>query len=252
MSPIRRARTTSPPNPSAGNLRTFRKRLLDWYAKSGRSLPWREPAAGPYERVVTEVLLQRTRAETVAAFYNRFFTEFPYWTELAKASTRQLRTFLKPIGLWRLRAKSLRRLAAGVLQLGCELPLERAELEKLPAVGQYVASATLLFYHGYAEPLLDGGMARVFERHFGPRSLADIRYDPYLQRLARRVIRGSRPIDINWAVLDLAALVCRPSKPQCDLCPVVRTCQYAASGRPNLKSKAAAVSPSRRPYRVRT
>ena len=220
--------------PPATDLRSFRRRLLRWYGQRGRALPWRSPTAAPYERVVAEVLLQRTRAETVAAFYGRFFEKFPHWTDLANASTRQLRSFLKPIGLWRRRATSLQKFASGVLQLGGELPPHRGELEKLPAVGQYVASAVLLFYHGRAEPLLDAGMARVIERHFGPRALADIRYDPYLQDLSRRLMRGRRPIDVNWALLDLAALVCKTSKPQCDICPVAQTCRFALERSPRM------------------
>lgn len=82
-----------------------------------------------------------------------------------------------------------------------------------------------------AEPLLDAGMASVIERHFGPRALADIRDDPYLQRLSRRLIRSRRPIEVNWALLDLAALVCKSAKPHCDRCPVGVSLRYAAQRR---------------------
>ncbi len=210
-------------------IRAFRQRLMKWYDSVGRSLPWRFANAGPYERVVTEVLLQRTRAETVATFYERFFATFPDWPQLAAASPKQLRSFLKPIGLWRRRATSLHKLANAVLEVGKILPKDRMQLETLPAVGQYVASAALLFYHNKPEPLLDAGMARVLERHFGDRVLADIRYDPYLQRLSRRVVKSSRSAEVNWAILDLAALVCKTSNPLCASCPVQATCEF---GRP--------------------
>lgn len=212
-------------------IRAFRRRILSWYRRAGRDFPWRASDAEPYARVVAEVLLQRTRAETVAAFYSRFFAKFPDWGALAQATTGQLRTFLKPIGLWRRRASSLRRLALEVIRLGGELPQSRADLEKLPAVGQYVASAALLFYHAQPEPLLDSGMARVIERHFGPRTLADIRFDPYLQQLSRRLVRGQTAADMNWAVLDLAALVCKPTTPACDICPVEMSCSFRSAAR---------------------
>ena len=95
----------------------------------------------------------------------------------------------------------------------------------MPAVGQYVASAVLLFCHERPEPLIDSNMARVLERYFGSRKLADIRYDPYLQRLARDVVGSDHPTLINWAILDFAALVCTPRNPRCQKCPLNRGCQ---------------------------
>lgn len=104
-------------------------------------------------------------------------------------------------------------------------PRQRNILEGIPAVGQYVANAILLFSHGRAEPLIDTNMARVIERYFGPRNLADIRFDPYLQDVARRLVSDSDPAKVNWAVLDFAALVCLPRVPRCDVCPVKMGCK---------------------------
>lgn len=69
-------------------------------------------------------------------------------------------------------------------------------------------------------------MARVLERFFGPRQLVDIRYDPYLQTLARQTVDPEIPQQYNWAVLDLAALVCTPRKPKCEVCPLSQRCSY--------------------------
>jgi A/G-specific adenine glycosylase len=98
-------------------------------------------------------------------------------------------------------------------------------------VGQYVANAVLLFAHGRREPLLDVNVARVLERHFGPRRLADIRYDPYLQALARMVVSSKHPAKVNWALLDLAALICRIRAPLCQECPLSATCRDYARRR---------------------
>jgi A/G-specific adenine glycosylase len=106
-------------------------------------------------------------------------------------------------------------------------PIDRRQIETLPAVGQYVASAVLLFAHGRPEPLLDANMARVLERVFQPRRLADIRYDPWLQALARILVRSEQSAQVNWAVLDVAALHYRSSKPACADCPLQRRCNYA-------------------------
>lgn len=171
--------------------------------------------------------MQRTRAAAVAGFFSDFVHRYSSWRSLAAASERQLKKYLRPIGLWRRRASGLRSLAVRMTARGGRLPRKRVELEELPGVGQYIANAVLTLCHGEREPLLDVNMARVLERYFGPRVLADIRYDAYLQRLAREVISRGDPIVTNWAVLDLAAIVCKPKRPLCASCPVVRGCLYA-------------------------
>jgi A/G-specific adenine glycosylase len=212
---------------SLKRVRIFRKSLLAWFANYGRNFPWRrDEVLSEYEIVITESLLQRTRAETVARAIGPFLTEFSDWSALAKASLGRLQEHLKPIGLWRRRADSFLRLAAIVSTLDT-LPRTRHGLEKLPGIGQYIASAILLMRDKKTEPLLDSNMARVLERFFGPRRLADIRYDPYLQALSRRVIRGPRSIVVNWAILDLAAMICLPRRPKCKHCPLSRDCLSA-------------------------
>ena len=103
----------------------------------------------------------------------------------------------------------------------------RDELESLPGVGQYIASAILTFCHNKPEPLLDVNMARVIERFFGPRELADIRYDPYLQAITGNIIQQENGKALNWAILDFSALVCKRQKPLCEKCPIVESCNYA-------------------------
>jgi A/G-specific adenine glycosylase len=213
-------------------LRAFRVLILSWFRSSGRHFPWRNPSATGYALVVSEILLQRTRAETVAGFFRRFVKRFPGWKQLALATEDELRAFLEPIGLWRRRSASLRALAAEMRGRRGLFPTTREELEALPGVGQYVASAVMVFCHGKREPLLDVNMARVLERVFSPRTLVDIRYDPWLQALARAVVNHPRAREINWAVLDLAATTCKIRNPRCETCPLVGCCRFARrSGR---------------------
>jgi A/G-specific adenine glycosylase len=177
--------------------------------------------------VVAEFLLQRTRAETVAAFFDAFIERFPSWEAMAAASLEDIGEFLKPIGLWKRRSRSLAAFAEAMVARRGVFPQTREEIQMLPGVGQYVANAILLFSAGHAEPLLDVNMARVLERVFGPRKLVDIRYDPYLQSLARQVIRGERTAEVNWAILDLAAKVCTVKHPRCPTCPLRKRCRFA-------------------------
>ena len=214
--------------PTTKAISTFQAKLFSWYRSNGRHYPWRKSSASTYVRIVCEVLLQRTRANTVAEFAPSFFKKYPSWRKLASATEDQLQEDLKPIGLWQRRASSLSRLAISMSERHGHFPKTRPEIESLPSVGQYIANAVLLLCYNQREPLLDTNMARVLERHFGPRSLADIRYDPYLQSLSSKVVTCKDPISMNWAILDLAALICTKANPNHACCPVSYTCQYCS------------------------
>lgn len=162
----------------ASSLAAFRRRLLRWFNASARDFPWRAVDATPYVQVLTEILVQQTRAENVAAALPGIVRRYPNWQSLASARIVDLERALRPLGLWRRRARAVKNLARALSLRGWKWPSDREELESLPAVGQYVASAVRIFVHGQPEPLLDTNMARILERYFGPRTLADIRYDP--------------------------------------------------------------------------
>jgi A/G-specific adenine glycosylase len=204
----------------------FRQTLLHWWRYSRREFPWRLERASAYHRIVSEVLLQRTRAETVAAFWPSFVGRYPSWKAVAKATSAQIERFLRPIGLAKQRAPRLHALAVTMAGRKGRFPARRDEIEELPGVGQYIANAVFTLCHNTPEPLLDVNMARVVERFFGPRKLADIRYDPYLQDIARHIVRHPRGKVLNWAILDFAAKVCRARKPDCQSCPISAKCVY--------------------------
>ena len=204
--------------PSPEDISRFRANIIDWYSKHGRKFPWRKRSLSCYAKVIAELLLQRTRAETVAVFYPRFIERFPSWSDLERATSDDLEEFLQPIGLWRRRAESMRLLARELVRRGGRFPKTREDLESLPGIGQYMASAILLLCHNQPQPLLDANMARVLECFFGARELADIRYDPYLQCLAKAVVSCKDPVAVNWAILDYASLVCGPKIRDCSQC----------------------------------
>ena len=212
--------------PESNDISYIQRELLRWFDKHKRIFPWRMVSTSEYEQIVSELLLQRTRAETVASFFPEFIRDFPSWHFLARASELQLQLYLQPIGLWRRRAKSMNTLAKEMVTRGGRFPNSREALEELPGVGQYIASSILLFCHRQPAPLLDSNMARVLERIYGPRQYADIRFDPELQTSARQIVNCDRAVDINWAILDLAAMVCRIRMPRCDICPISNCCSY--------------------------
>lgn len=203
----------------------LRKDLLGWFSHYGRALPWRTVRASEFEKICVEVLLQRTRAETVAAMYPTFFEQFKNWSDLADTSIRELEEHFKPIGLWRRRAISIKGLATYAAGNDGRFPTVPRELGEVPGVGQYVMNAILLFQHGANRPLVDVNMARVLERFLRPRTLADIRYDPWLQAASHWLVRD-RAVETNWATLDFAAAICSSRQPACAGCLISRRCRY--------------------------
>lgn len=204
----------------------LRKSLLDWYGLEGRAFPWRGNDVSTYERICVEVLLQRTRAETVAGIYASFFSRFASWQALASADCAELEEVLRPIGLWRRRAISIKLLASYAVEHDGNFPSNQAELSRVPAVGQYVSNAILLFQYGQARPLVDVNMARVLERYLRPRRLADIRHDPWLQEASHWLVNCDNPVRVNWAVLDFAAKVCKARRPTCLDCCLNGSCNW--------------------------
>lgn len=204
----------------------FQEKILEWYAPNGRTFYWRKKGLTHYQYVIAEVLLQRTKAETIAKFYPHFLKEFPNWKALANANVKSIEKYLIPVGLYRQRSKRLMGLAQEMVRRNGRLPKDREELESIPFMGQYIANAVELVIFNEPSPLVDVNMARVLERFFGSRQLADIRYDPYLQELSYKIVKHENTKQINWAILDFAALVCKP-KPLCSACMLNTFCIYA-------------------------
>ncbi|HEY3372384.1 MAG TPA: hypothetical protein VGK10_16130 [Prolixibacteraceae bacterium] len=202
----------------------FQDMLLKWYSENGRSFPWRRKSASNYELIIAEIFLQRTKAETVSKFLPLFLSKYPSWIELGNATEDELKEVIKPIGLSNQRGKRLYKLAQELKKRQWQFPIERNQVADLPMMGQYITNAFELYILKKKSPLLDVNMARLLERFFGERKMADIRYDPYLQTLAYRVVNVEKSKEINWAILDFAALICKPKPPKCHICPLSSQC----------------------------
>lgn len=203
----------------------FQTQLSHWFELNNRKFPWRKRNCSRYQLIIAEVLLQRTKAETIATFFPFFIKQYPSWKSLSSVNKTRLKKDLKPIGLWKRRSDTLKRLSTVMAKRGGRFPRTRVEIEELPGVGQYIANAILMFCQDEPQPLLDVNMARVLERFFGPRKLADIRYDPYLQKLAREVLPKKRYKEFNWAILDFASIICRVHRPFCNKCCLESKCR---------------------------
>ena len=198
-------------------------RLEDWFGHHGRAFAWRD-WRDEYRVLVTEILLQRTRAEVVASFVPRFLDRFPNWESLANAEPAELESVLAPLGLHRRRAASLRKLSS--------IPASARRTEAAPGVGQYIGRAARVSIDGTAEAMVDSNFVRILRRVFPGQWRADYRYDGRLQGLARAMVEGATDVRaVNWAILDLGALTCLPRTPRCDVCPISDMCSTARIAR---------------------
>ncbi|MCK6622151.1 MAG: hypothetical protein HUU32_17660 [Calditrichaceae bacterium] len=206
-------------------IKYFQEKLLFWFKENGRAFPWRDKKLTTYQKVVSEVFLQRTKAETVAKFYPKFIKNYPSWKSLVNAKQKDIEKYLKPLGLYKQRSHRLLELAKEMAKRNGRFPKDRQKLESIPFVGQYIANAILLLIHNEPQPLLDVNMARVLERFFEPRKLVDIRDDPFLQELSRKIVNHRESKLINWAIIDFATLICKKN-PLCDKCVLRSKCNY--------------------------
>ncbi len=207
----------------------MQEKLLTWYDQNGRIFPWRKKSATNYQLIIAEVFLQRTKAETVANFLPLFFKKYPSWKQLGEASLEELQEMTRPLGLYMQRGSRLYKLAQELKTRKGRFPKERKQVEEISMMGQYTTNAYELFVLKKKSPLLDVNMARLLERFFGERRMSDIRYDPYLQTLAYRVVNVDRSKELNWAILDFASLVCRKKNQKCYICLLKAKCKYLKS-----------------------
>jgi A/G-specific adenine glycosylase len=218
-----------------GGLEPFRARVLEWFARSGRDLPWRS-TRDPYQVLVAEVLAQQTQAGRAAAGYARFLERFPDTDALAAATPAEVLRAWQGMGYNR-RALALRGAARAVRERGA-WPPSVAELQRLPGVGPYTARAVACFAYGQPVAPVDTNVARVLARALLGRDPAQLT-PAARQRLADAALPAERAWAWSSAVMDVGAAFCRP-RPRCDDCPAAAGCAWRALG-------AAAPPPIRRP-----
>lgn len=201
----------------------IRRRLLLWWRSNARDFPWRHDS-DPYRVLIAEVLLRRTQAKQVVPVYHRFLLAYPDVRSLGAGRPRQIRRLLRPLGL-RWRAENVVRLGRSMRRTGLEHIEGSHELRLLPGVGDYVESAVRCFSLGHAVPVIDTNTARVAVRLFGIQPLGEARRSPAVRAALERLVRSDFPKEANWALLDLAAKVCRARAPQCSRCPIESLCR---------------------------
>ena len=204
--------------------------LLKWYSRSARDLPWRRRVT-PYRTLVSEVMLQQTRVETVIPYFRRWMLRFPSLRALAAASERSVLRLWEGLGYYS-RARNLHR-AARILvrERHARLPSDPAVLRTLPGVGEYIAAAVASIAFGRDLAALDANVRRVLARVACMRlPIKSAAAGHQLHLVASRHLPKGRAGDFNQALMDLGALVCLPRQPRCEVCPLSVVCEAHRRG----------------------
>ena len=206
-------------------------RLLNWYNKNKRMLPWRIPGLSPYAVWVSEIMLQQTRVETVIPYYEKWLNLFPTVQALAKASEHAVLHAWEGLGYYS-RARNFHKAAKMVVEnYNGQLPRDLDELRKLPGIGRYTVGALASIVFGMDEPALDGNLKRVYARLFDVSDPIDsVAGEKILWKLAKDNLPKGKAADFNQALMDLGALICVPKNPRCSICPAMKDCQARANG----------------------
>lgn len=209
----------------------LRRRLLVWYRRQRRPLPWRG-TRDPYRIWVSETMLQQTRVATVIPYYHSFLERFPTLTDLARAPESRVLAAWSGLGYYR-RARDLRRAAQCVVrEHGGRVPDAPDAFGRLPGVGRYTTGAVLSLAFDRPLPVLDGNVARVIARLLArPWSVRRARDARALWRVAESWVPARGPGEWNQALMELGATVCTPRAPRCAQCPVRALCRAYALDR---------------------
>jgi len=204
----------------------MRAALLDWYDAQGRTLPWRvRPedrargmTANPYAVWLSEIMLQQTTIPHGTPYWYKFLELYPTVEDLAAASLDEVLTHWAGLGYYA-RARNLHRCAGIVAaEYGGVFPQTKAELLKLPGIGDYTASTIAAICFDEATSIVDGNVERVMTRlHRVQAPLPKAKRE--IKALAAVLADPQRPGDYGQAVMDLGATVCTPRAPSCSACP---------------------------------
>jgi len=203
----------------------LRRRLLHWFDRNARDLPWRRDPT-PYHVWVSEIMLQQTQVATVVSYYERFLAAFPTVQSLAAADEPALMRIWEGLGYYR-RARLMHQAAKRIVdEHGGEFPQDYETVLSLPGIGRYTAGAVLSISSDKKLPILEGNTVRVYSRWVA--MTEDVKSQAGISRLwqiAELMLPKSGAGRFNQAAMELGALICKPISPRCNDCPVSKNCE---------------------------
>lgn len=206
------------------NFEAFVHRLLEWYPRHKRDLPWRN-TDDPYIIWLSEIILQQTRVAQGLPYFIRYAENYPSVQDLAAAQEEEVMRLWQGLGYYS-RARNLHTCAKEVVNShGGKFPDNYKSLLQLKGVGSYTAAAIASFAFGESVAVVDGNVFRVLSRYFGvDTDIASTKGKKEFEALANRMIPQDRPGEFNQAIMEFGALQCVPRNPDCESCPLKSGC----------------------------
>lgn len=208
----------------------FRNKILRYYEKHKRDFFWRRVNLSPFQIMLTELFLKKTKAETVNKRMLNFVKKYNTNRKLFKASKKEISRKIAPLGLGEQRTRGLRAISKYLHDNhNDELPGTMEEIIKIPHIGIYTANAVMCFGYNKRSPILDVNTSRIVSRYYLIKNDRDLRDNYKLQEKAKELVPRAKFKEYNWGLLDLGALVCKP-RPLCGVCPLKTKCCYPSRG----------------------
>lgn len=215
-------------------VKDFRERILNWYDRNHRKMPWRAPPGkrpDPYHEWLSEIMLQQTTVNAVIPYFIKFIGKWPKVQNLAEAPAEEVMKEWAGLGYYA-RARNLHACAKVVAyERGGKFPQNIEGLKKLPGIGDYTANAIVAIAFDKPATVVDGNVERVIARYFAVKEPLPAS-KPKLKALAHTLSDGQteRPGDFAQGMMELGATICTPQSPKCMMCPVNETCAARREG----------------------
>jgi len=213
------------PLPAPRDRQRFRRRLLTWYKRHGRDLPWRQ-TSDPYHILVSEIMLQQTQVDRVRPKYEEWLAKYPSLVALAEAPEDEVTAAWYPLG-YNIRPRRLQTIAReSVARHGGQLPADEETLRSFKGIGAYTAGAIRSFAFRQRAAILDTNVARVLFRVFvGRGDQKSHAMTRHLWAVSESLVPVRHAFDFNQALMDLGAMVCVARNPRCLVCPMAKDCR---------------------------
>ena len=213
------------------SINDFEQRLLSWYEKNKRQMPWRKKDASPYEVFLSETMLQQTQVDKVKGYYGRFLARFPSLSDLAEAKEEEVLKLWEGLGYYS-RARNLLKAARAIQEKhGGSFPEDKESLLSLPGTGEYTSSAILAIAFHKREIAVDGNLIRVFSRLEKEGENKDKKMKEKCRLFFLDRLKDADPSDFNQALMDLGEMICLPhGMPHCHECPLSSFCRSKEDG----------------------
>jgi len=207
------------------NIQIIRSSLLEWSKTHYRNYPWRE-TSDPYQILIAEIMLQRTKADQVNIIYKNFIKKYPNLKSIYYAQLIEIQEDIKKLGLFR-RGKNIKLISKILIEENNgKIPRTVKELTALPGIGDYISGAFLISAYQEKQAPLDSNIVRFISRYFGYTQTDNSRRKKKYKQKVDLLIPKKKPRQFLYALLDFAHFICRARAPECTVCCISKKCNY--------------------------